>query len=412
MNTPRPSGTLPDYATALGLALESVAPLDEIERVPLSHAAGRVLAERLAADRDYPPFNRATMDGYAVRSSDIGHVETFRVVGMVAAGSAQQPDLAPGEAARIATGAPLPPDADAVIPHEQSDRGEPVRFTISSLRPWDNVHRRAVDAKTGRAVLEPATRLGAQHMGILATIGCASVPVFRKPRVALLTSGDEVLPPDAPTVLDHQIRNSGQSMLRALVESMGGQLGAAAHVLDEQEATNRAVAEALGGHDLLVTIGGISAGERDCFHAAFEAAGVETVLRGAAIQPGKPIFVGRARRGARGQAVVALPGNPVSVLATAHLFLWPILRSLAGLQPALPWTTVRLHAPVRANARRQAFRPAIWHRLAGEAKVLDWAGSGDLIHTAAADGLIELPIQAETVESGAALRFLRWCWVA
>ncbi|MCC6908650.1 MAG: molybdopterin molybdotransferase MoeA [Phycisphaerales bacterium] len=412
MTTPHPSGNLPDYTTALSQALQCVAPLDQIEPVPLSEAAGRVLAEGVHADRDYPPFNRATMDGYAVRSSDIGHIEAFRVVGMVAAGSAQQPPIAPGQAARIATGAPLPPDADAVIPHELSDRGDPVRFSISSLELWDNVHRQAADAKAGQEVLKPATLLGAPHLGILATVGCTSVPVRRRPVVALLTSGDEVLSPDAPRVLDHQIRNSGQSMLRALIESMGGQLGSAAHVRDEQNETDRAVAEALVDHDLLVTIGGISAGERDCFHAAFEAAEVKTVIRGAAIQPGKPIFIGCAERGDRRRLVVALPGNPVSVLATAHLFLWPILRVLAGLPPALPWTKVRLRAPVRPNARRQAFRPGAWSRLAGEAEVLDWAGSGDLIHTAATDGLIELPIQADTVESGAALRFLPWCWVA
>ena len=411
MSSPRPAkAPLPDYRTAVDRALASIQPLDGIERVPLACAAGRVLAEAIAADRDYPPFHRATMDGYALRSADVGRVESFRVVGMVAAGSPEQPHIAPGEAVRIATGAPLPPDADAVIPHELSDRAQPVRFTASSVKPWDNVHRRSADAAAGDCLLQPGTVLGAQHLGVLATVGCTVVPVRTRPRIAILTSGDEVRPPDCPQVLDHQIRNSGQSMLAMLVKAMGGEVNTIAHLPDQPEATNHAVCAALTCCDLLITIGGISAGERDCFYAAFEASDVQPVLRGASIQPGKPIFVGRAERGQRRVCIVGLPGNPVAVLATAHLFAWPIIRVLAGLTPTLPWTGVQLAATTRANSQREAFRPSVWHRAEGTAAVLDWAGSGDLIHTTAADGLLALPISADPIPVGAMLGFLPWWW--
>jgi len=411
MSSPHPAkAPLADYRTALDLALASIRPLDGVERVPLAGAAGRVLAEAVAADRDYPPFNRATMDGYAVRSADVGRCESFRVLGMVAAGSPEQPAIATGEAVRIATGAALPPDADAVIRHELSDRAEPVRFTLKSIKAGANIHRRGQDARAGATLLQPGTCLGAQHMGVLATVGCTVVAVRTRPRIAILTSGDEVRPPDSPCVLDYQIRNTGDSMLPMMVAAMGGQSGRVAHVIDQPDATNAAVRHALAGHDVLITVGGISAGERDCFHAAFEANDVQPILRGAAIQPGKPIFVGRAQCAGRSIIVIGLPGNPVAVLATAHLFAWPIIRSLVGMTPDLPWTATQLARPARANANREAFRPSVWHRAEGTAAVLDWAGSGDLIHTTAADGLLALPISADPIPDGATLRFLPWCW--
>lgn len=413
MSSPRPiKPPLPDYRTALDLVLAAMQPRHESERVPLAQAAGRVLSETISADRDYPPFNRATMDGYAVRSADVGHFESFRVLGMVAAGSAEQPAIGPGETVRIATGAVLPPDADAVIQHELSDRAEPVRFTPRSIKSWKNVHRHGQDATAGAALLDSGTRLGAQHLGILATVGCTRVPVCVQPRIAILTSGDEVLPPDSPRVLGHQIRNSGGSMLPMMIASMGGQPGRIAHVIDQPDATSAAVREALANHDVLITIGGISAGDRDCFHAAFESSGVQSILRGASIQPGKPIFVGRAEQAGLAGIVIGLPGNPVSVLATAHLFAWPIIRVLAGLTPTLPWTRVHLARDTRGNAHREAFRPGIWNREKGTAEVLDWAGSGDLIHTANADGLLALPIQTDAIANGTTLSFLPWVWSA
>lgn len=410
MTSPRSTSSLPLYEEALRRILDHVAPLDRVEEAALAESTRRVLAADVRADRDYPPFNRSAMDGYALRAADVGRFESFEVIGMVAAGTAGNVALKLGQAVRIATGAPLPPDADAVIPHEQSDRREPVRFTVGAVEAWSSVHRRGADASAGEIVIGRGTPLGAQHLGVLATIGCARVPVFARPRVAILTSGDEVLAHDAPRLADHQIRNSNQPMLASIVESMGGALGAVKHLPDRPGETTAALREAIAAHDVVITVGGISAGERDCFHEALAACSVETILKGAAIQPGKPIYVGRTPRSDSPALVVGLPGNPVSVLATAHLFLWPILRTLGGMVADLPWTLVCLSKEVRPNAHRQAFRPSKWDRANGSIEVLHWAGSGDLIHTSRADGLCALPMADEPLPAGSMLRLLPWCW--
>ena len=174
--------------------------------------------------------------------------------------------------------------------------------------------------------------------------------------------------------------------------------------MDERDVTVDALGAAIEHADLVVTVGGISAGERDHFPEALRHHEVALSLHGAAIQPGRPIVVGRAPTGA---VVVGLPGNPVSAMACTCLFCWPIVRVLLGLDPALPWRDVTLAEPVDPNARRRAFRPAA---MAGQdvVRVPRWAGSGDLAHTAATDGLLELPVRREPVEAGATLRFLPW----
>lgn len=410
MKPARSTPPLPPYEEALRRVLEHVHPLGRVEQVSLADSAGRILADDVRADRDYPPFNRSAMDGYALRAADVGRYDSFEVLGMIAAGTAGEVSLKPGQAVRIATGAPLPPDADAVVPHEQSDRGEPVRFTVGAVEAWSSVHRRGADARAGAIVIRRGTALGAQHLGILATVGCANAPVFARPRVAILTSGDEVLRHEAPVVADHQIRNSNQPMLAHVVPAMGGALGTVTHLPDRPGETTDALRRAIAAHDVVITVGGISAGERDCFHEALAACDVETILKGASIQPGKPIFVGRAQRDDSPAVVIGLPGNPVSVLATAHLFLWPILRTLCGVGADLPWTLACLSQEARPNAHRQAFRPSKWDRGAGGVEVLPWAGSGDLIHTTRADGLCALPLSDAPIPPGSMLRLLPWCW--
>ncbi len=193
-------------------------------------------------------------------------------------------------------------------------------------------------------------------------------------------------------------------MVRGLLARMGADPARHRHLPDNRRLTVDAVGEALAGSDLVITVGGISAGERDHFPAAFDAHGVTETLHRAAIQPGKPIFVGRA---AQGQVLVGLPGNPVSALVCACLFVWPIVRAQLGLDPALPWRPVVLADPVNPNPRRRAFRPATLCD-GNRARVPAWAGSGDLAHTAQTHGALELPVQEEPVAPGTSLRFLPW----
>lgn len=397
------TATLPDYDEALARALHGIEPLEWKELAPLDVAHGRVLREQVVADRDIPPFNRAQMDGYALRAAEFNSVESWPVAATISAGMPADAAIAPGHCAAIATGAPLPSDVDTVIQHELSDRGNPVRFSIDAIEPGHAVHPRGADARAGDVLIDVGVVLGSQHLGIAATVGLSRIVVARKPRVTVLTSGDEVLPIDDP-VRDHQIRNTNGVMLLSLVQHIGAELLGCRHLLDEESITVTAVGEALGESDIVITVGGISAGDRDFFPAAFKTHGIQPQLCSAAIQPGRPIFVGRDPQGA---IVVGLPGNPVSSLACCCLFVWPIVRALLGAPIELPWRDVQLSDPVKPNSKRRAFRPAIIAE-SGAARVPSWAGSGDLVHTGATHGLVELPVQSGEVQAGATLRFLPW----
>ncbi|MCZ6834894.1 MAG: molybdopterin molybdotransferase MoeA [Planctomycetota bacterium] len=392
---------LPDYHDALIKALSIVNPLLDPETVPLSACSGRVLVDPIRADRNLPPFNRAQMDGYALHASDIGKVESFPVIATIAAGMPADVEVPVGHCVKIATGAPLPEDVDCVIQHENSDRNDPVHFSIDTIEPGHAVHPLGADAKEGDVLLEAPALLMAHHLGIAASVGATSLKVSRKPRVIVLSSGDEVVEEGAE-VLTHQIRNSNGPLVTELLYRMGAEPLANNHVEDELEATIRMVDGSIKTADLVITIGGISAGERDYFPTAFDECGIERALQGASIQPGKPIVVGKAPNGS---IVVGLPGNPVSALACSCLFAWPIVKVMLGLPPTLPWMSVTLGEAVKPNPRRRAYRPAIMKE---EAFVPTWAGSGDLSHTAPTDGLLELPVQDDQVEAGTKLRFLPW----
>lgn len=401
---------LPDYEEALNAALSAVpnAHAPQPTSVRLSDALNRVLASPVVADRDLPPFNRAQMDGYALRASEFGNQHEWPVVATVSAGDSVADFKVPrGSCIAIATGAPLPNDVDTVIQHERSDRGDqhgkPVRFTIDSIEPGDAVHPRGADAASGQTLVEPGTLLAPHHLGIAAMVGAARLQVARSPRIALLTSGDEVRLVEAD-VAPHQIRNSNAVMLTALLERLGGNLLRHIHLPDEREATIEAVGRAVNDADLIITVGGVSAGDRDHFPAAFEQHEINLQLRGAAIQPGRPIAIGHH---ASGTVVAALPGNPVSALVCCCIFVRPVMRRLLGLASSLPWHNVELAEPATPNPQRRAFRPAILHD-DGRASVPPWAGSGDLAHTATTAGVLALPVQRDPVQPGEILPFLPW----
>jgi molybdopterin molybdotransferase len=395
---------LPDYDDALAEALRSVAPL-ESQAVALELCSGRVLAETVVTDRDLPPFNRAQMDGYALRAAEFEAGRDWPVVDTVPAGVSAAVDVPPGSCVAIATGAPLPPSVDTVIQHELSDRANPVRFSVDTIDAGHAVHPRGADASAGETVLEPGMCLAAHHIGIAMVTGRTTLDVHRRPRAALLTSGDEVIDETGGKVETHQVRNSNRLMVMELLTRFGAVAAMSRHLPDDRDVTIDAVGAALADHDLVVTVGGVSAGERDHFPAAFETHDVRQRLQGAAIQPGKPVRVGGHGGGA---TVIALPGNPVSALACACIFIWPVVRTMLGLTAPLPWRPVTLTTAVKPNPRRRAFRPAVLDDATGAATVPPWAGSGDLAHTAPTRGLVELPVQNEPVPAGTTVRFLPW----
>ena len=396
------------YDEALAIILEQVAKLPT-QTVALDDALCRVLRAQVSADRDQPPFDRSAMDGYAVPSAEVATDRTFRIAGSIAAGAPMQPF--PSETShvmRIATGAPVPKGVDSVIPLEQSqedDSTDPpsVRFTVDSQPPWKNIHRRGSDATAGRVLIEPGTSLAAHHLGIAATVGAVQLEVSQLPRITLLTSGDEVRPPETPgsELQLQQIRNSNGPMLKALCQSLGTPLLMHVHVIDEPEQTLAAARQAIAQSHLVLTVGGVSVGRRDLLPWAWEKLGLKTVLHGVAIQPGKPLFVAQDES----KLVVGLPGNPVSVLATAHLFVWPIISKMLGRAATLPWQQVKLASAVRAKSTRRMFRAA---RYVGDGVVeaIRWQGSGDLMHTVDADGIVQLPLVDDRIESGTGVPFL------
>jgi len=370
------------------------------EPAPLAESLGRTLRRDVVADRDQPPFDRSTRDGFAVRSAD-GAAGARKVCGNIAAGApASGVSLGPGEAVRIATGASLPDGADAVVALEQAEQvGGNVRLKLEAVEPRQHVHRRAADAGRSEVVLRRGTVLQPHHLGIAASVGAMQVQVAARPRVVVLTSGDEVRPADTAThdLLPQQIRNSNGPMVASLVEAMGAQVLYIKHVVDETDDILPVVDEALSHADCLVTTGGVSVGQRDRFAALWEMLGFRKIVHGVAIQPGKPFF---AADGSQGRPVVlGLPGNPVSALVTAHLFVRPLLRRVlrgdSGDDP-LPWRRVPLAEPARPGSGRQLFRAACL-AADGRVSIIPWQGSGDLVHTAAADGLVRLPMQDEPI---------------
>lgn len=404
---------LPDYPEALARVLDALPTTLPARSRPLDGCLAASLIAPIIADRDQPPFDRAEMDGYAVRAADIRSAVRLRVIAETPAGAAPGPAVRSGECVRIATGAPLPPGADAVIPHEKTDRGHPeVTIHADAASPGQSVHPNGADARAGDTLVGAGARLAPHHLAIASAVGATTLHIVGGvPSITLLTSGDEIVDSSTPTgeLRPEHIRDAAPPLLRGFATSIGATVLASNRLADDRDATHRAVEQAAASSDLVVTVGGVSAGERDYFPGAFDALGCDTLLCGAAVRPGRPILVALGRDPFC--LCIGLPGNPVSALATAHLFLWPIVRHLAGRAGALPWRELELAASVAPSAQRRTFRPAILDA-DGRVRAPAWRGSGDLAHTAPTHGLIDLAPGDAPIEAGARVRFLPWAWEA
>jgi molybdopterin molybdotransferase len=399
--------SLPAYDDALQSVL-AVCQSMPVELVMDDQALGRTLATPLCADRDQPPFDRSAMDGFAVHSDDIKAASILKVTGTVAAGGAPasyQTPVEHGCAYRIATGAPVPVGADAVIPieyaHLQEGVSPTVRFTVEAVKPWKNVHRQGSDAKAGQTVIEAMTVLGPHHLAIAAATGHVQLPVYRLPRVVLLTTGDEVRPPDTPTAAlePQQIRNSNGPLVVALLSRLGITDVTHHHLPDEPQPTFDAAKQALNQADLVITVGGVSVGQRDHLPATWDKLGVTPILHGVAIQPGKPVFAAKKEH----TLILGLPGNPVSVFATAHLFLWPVLCRMLH-RPLPQWQSIALAQGTEAQKTRDRFR--LVRTVDAKAHLITSQGSGDLMHTALAGGFARLLRSEKPCEAGQTVPFL------
>jgi molybdopterin molybdotransferase len=311
---------------ALARVTEGLEPLGA-ERVPLERCLGRVLAEDLAARLTQPPFDASAMDGFAVRAEDVAALPaTLRLIGEAAAGSGFQGQVRQGEAVRVFTGAPVPEGADTIVIQEDAELSHGV-VTVKAAAPVRHTRPRGQDFTEGEVLLREGVKLGSRELMLAAAMNHAELPVRRRPKVAILSTGDEVVPPGSDPGPD-QIIASVSFGLAALVEAQGGEpmsLGIAKDTPESIITLTRAGSAA----DILVTIGGASVGERDLVGAALRSEGLELDFAKIAMRPGKPMLYGRMGS----QRVLGLPGNPVSALVCAFVFLVPMLHRLLGIDP-------------------------------------------------------------------------------
>ncbi len=384
-------------AEALTRILGSVTPLRELERVPLEQAAGRVLAAELRSDVDLPPFDKSAMDGFAVRSADFAALgesgaRELELVGESRAGAPFEGRVSAGACVAIYTGAELPADCDAVVMVEQSEqRGQRV---LLRDRPSAGQHvcPRGQDLRTGQSVLAPGRRLRAVDLGVLAAVGCEPVPVVRRPRVAILTSGDElVAPSERPGV--GQIREGNTLHLAAMARAAGAEIVARGVVRDDPEQLRAAFERALASCDVLLTTGGVSMGKYDLVGEALEACGVRGQFHRVAIKPGKPLWFGLKAE----LPVFALPGNPVSCLVNHELFVAPALRRIGGESSPAPRSLPRgrWRGEARpANPREQHLPVRLEFEADGGVGLVPvrWNGSADVVGIAASSALAAAPL--------------------
>lgn len=336
-------------ADALTRILDGVKPLGS-EAIALERAADRVLAEAVVAKRDQPPFPASAMDGYAVRHADVESLPaTLRVAGMSAAGHGYRKMVEPGAAIRILTGAPVPAGADTVVIQENTTRDGDTLTVVNPTVKGRNIRRAGLDFAKGDTVLEAGARLRPRDIGLAAAANAAKLRVRMKPRVILFTTGDELVLPGGRARPD-QIYSSNSHALAAMVEALGASVTNLGIVRDTLAATKAAVRKGMKG-DILLTTGGASVGDHDYVQEAFKACGIAIDFWKIAMRPGKPFMYGRKGK----LHVMGLPGNPVSALVTARLFLKPLIDAMLGLPPETVPPHGILTAPLAANDERQDY---------------------------------------------------------
>lgn len=359
------------------------------ECVELSQAFGRILASPVIADRDYPPFDRATRDGFAARSQDlIGRAVTLDIVGEIKAGDSFAGIVGPGQCAQIMTGAAVPPSADAVVMIEHTKPSTSRAVIERAVERGQNVVPRGSEARAGQRLLEPGARLGYAELALAAQVGQHQLDVFRRPRVAILSTGDEVVAVHE-TPGPFQIRNSNSVSLAAQVALASAEPALLGNAPDRIEELRAAIERGLEA-DILVLSGGVSMGKYDLVEVVLRELGAEFFFDSVAIRPGQPAVFGTCG----GKLVFGLPGNPVSTMVTFELFVLPAIDICSGAAArSLPLFAARLAAPVRQKAALTHFLPAQVTWESGEARVrgLPWQGSGDIVALATANCFLVVP---------------------
>ncbi len=395
--TMRPIRTTIPLDEALDLIAGAARPMERAVRVPLTEAGSRVLAAEVVATADVPPFDRAAMDGFAVIAEDTfdagSHApRTLRCIETVHTGRVPARRLERGDCTQVATGAPMPDGADAVVMVEQTDRDEDGGVRIfTPVYPRQHVGRRAADIAAGQALLAPGDLLTPSRLGSVAALGIAEVDVFERPTVAILSTGNEIIEPGRP-LGPGQIYDINRFTVGAVVERHGGRAVGHPTAADTLEALDAAL-DACSDADLLVFSGGSSVGERDLMLDLLVRRG-EVLFHGIAVKPGKPTVFGRIGE----TPVFGMPGYPSSCLSNAYMLLVPLLRRMARL-PAYRPRTVSVPSAQRvvSTTGRHQFYTV---RVVGGQAVAAFKASGDITSMSQADGYIEIPAQTDLVEKG------------
>ncbi|MEM5455939.1 gephyrin-like molybdotransferase Glp [Paraburkholderia phytofirmans] len=409
-------------AEALATLLSAASPIAGTESIPTLEALNRVLAADVTSPLDVPPMNTSSMDGYAIRTADLTTQGNSRlpVSQRIPAGHAPEP-LKPGTAARIFTGATVPPGADAIVMQEQTEAAGAEITILHSPQAGEWITAQGADIRSGSVILPAGTRLTPQALGLAASVGCAELVVRRRVKVAVFFTGDELTMPGEP-LKPGAIYNSNRFTLRGLLEKLGCEVTDYGIVVDKLDATRATLREAAEAHDLILTCGGVSVGEEDHVKPAVEAEG-RLAMWQIAMKPGKPLAFGAVRRAAqRGEAAesasaaalasasaetffIGLPGNPVSSFATFLLFVRPFILSLAGVQTVAP-RALSLRADFtqsKADRRNEFLRARI--NPAGGLDLFPNQSSAVLTSTVWGDGLIDNPPN-HAISAGETVRFI------
>lgn len=396
-----------DYSQAAALVFAHAARLPRslpTETISIERALGRCLAKSITADRDQPPFDRSTRDGYAVRSGDLQSGGALKIIGQLRAG---QPAFTAAvgalETVEIMTGAPIPTGTDAVLMIEHVDvlEGSIRPHAGRSLQPGENVVPAGAEARARGVIIPSGTRLSAMHIGAAVSCGAAKVDLYRQPRVAILATGDELVEPGQP-MLPFQIRNSNSYSLAAQVERAGGipvRLPIAKDTLQDLERSLETAMQA----DLVLLSGGVSMGKFDFVEQVLTALGADLLFTGVRIQPGKPVVFGSLPGGRDKKYFFGLPGNPVSTMVTFALFAGPMIRALGGeINPQPLFARARLTSPFNHKPGLTRFLPALLQAAWDKAEVtpVSWQGSGDLAATAKSNCFVVIPPDRRALAGG------------
>jgi molybdenum cofactor synthesis domain-containing protein len=393
----RPFGNVISLEAARAILDATGAPIANIETIMLSEANGRVLAASVVSQIDVPPFSRAGMDGYAVRARDTQGASrsaprTLTKVGTLYTGEVSPIPVRDGECVEISTGAPIPDGADAVVMVEETDpAGDSAVRIFAEVQPQQNVGRRGADIQAGQVVVAAGTVVNSSRVGALAAVGCVWVDVYDKPRVAILSTGNEVIDPGRE-LKPGQIYDINRFTLSAVVSDNGGIPIVYPPAPDRLDALLASIDD-LVDYDIVVFSGGSSVGERDLIRDAIAKKGT-LLFHGVAVKPGKPTGLGIVN----GKPVFAMPGYPTSCLSNAHMLLVPMLRRIARLPARVHKTvTLPLAGRVASAAGRHQFYTV---RIEEGAAVPAFKASGDITSMSQADGYIEIPANVDAVEAG------------